>query len=518
MTVVSIFTPFLHQWIQNTYVNKKSINYSIANQPFFSGLICIGIASILSFACTALLGVVDLANIVMIFLLSTFLVATSLGRNAAIFSAFINVGFFDFFFVTPRFSFSVDDSQYLITFLVMLIVGLVTGHLAARLKERIRDVSARERLAKALQSLSQGLFNAKTDDQIIQVAKSALEGPIGIEIDLFITEIPEKLKGTKFDMQSVAWSMQSGTRIFHEVDEVDGKSIIYLPIRSELKTLGILVASDPTKSLRHYGRDDLLQTAANLIALAVVQLRSIQAQELSKVEVATERLKSAILSSLSHDLRTPLTTMIGLAESLQERNQSIDFEGKSDLETIRSQGLRLSSMIGNLLEMARLQTQGPTLKKEWQPIEDVSGASIKHFSASFPKSVVKTSIASDVPPLFFDEVLIERVLCNLLENAAKHSSESGVIEVGVNKGEQSIEVSVTDAGTGFDQEPRQLFEMFARGVSDTNKSGMGLGLAICREIVEAHAGSISAKNNETQCGSTITFTLPITENAGLPKL
>ena len=499
-------------------MDKKTINSSKANQPFFSGLICIGIASILSLACTALLGVVDLANIVMIFLLSTFLIATSLGRNAAIFSAFINVGFFDFFFVTPRFSFSVDDSQYLITFLVMLIVGLVTGHLAARLKEQIKDVSARERLAKALQGLSQGLFNAKTDDQIIQVAKSALEGPIGIEIDLFITESPEKLKSEKFDMQSVAWSMQSGTRIFHEVDEIDGKSIIYLPIRSELKTLGILVASDPTKSLRHYGRDDLLQTAANLIALAVVQLRSTQAQELSKVEAATERLKSAILSSLSHDLRTPLTTMIGLAESLQERNKSIDTESKTDLETIRGQGLRLSSMIGNLLEMARLQTQGPTLKKEWQPIEDVIGTSIKHFSASFPKNIIKTKISNDVPPLFFDEVLIERVLCNLLENAAKYSSDSEIIEVSANKGKQFVEISVVDAGVGFDQEPSQLFEMFTRGISDTNKSGMGLGLAICKEIVEAHGGSIVARNNEVQSGSVITFTLPITENVGLPKL
>jgi two-component system sensor histidine kinase KdpD len=299
---------------------------------------------------------------------------------------------------------------------------------------------------------------------------------------------------------------------------VDGKSIIYLPIRSELKTLGILVASDSTKSLRHYGRDDLLQTAANLIALAVVQLRSAQARELSKVEAATERLKSAILSSLSHDLRTPLTTMIGLAESLQERNQGINSESKADLETIRSQGLRLSSMIGNLLEMARLQTQGPTLKKEWQPIEDVIGSSIKHFSTSFPKSIVKTNIASDVPPLYFDEVLIERVLCNLLENAAKYSSESATIEVLVRKGEQFVEVSVIDAGTGFAQEPSQLFEMFARGMSDTNKSGMGLGLAICKEIIEAHGGSISARNNESTVGSVITFTLPITENSELPKL
>ena len=497
-------------------MNNKTTNPSIANQPFLAGLVSIFIAAILSFLCTALLGVVDLANIVMIFLLSTFLVAISLGRNAAIFSAFINVAFFDFFFVKPRFSFSVDDSQYLITFLVMLIVGLATGSLAAKLKEQIKDVSAREKLAKALQSLSQGLFSAKTDEQIIGVAKSALEGPIGIDIDLFITENPEELKASRFDSQTIAWAMQSGNRIFHEIDEMDGKSTIFIPIRSDLKTLGILIASDPTRSVRRYGRDDLLQTAANLIALAVAQLRSAKSQELSKVEAATERLKSAILSSLSHDLRTPLTTMIGLAESLQERNQAIDAESKADLETIRSQGLRLSSMIGNLLEMAKLQTQGPTLKKEWQPIEDVIGASIKHFSTSFPKCLVKTQISSDVPPLLFDEVLIERVLCNLLENAAKYSSESATIGVNVKRNHQFIEVSIIDAGSGFAQNPSQLFEMFTRGISDSNKSGMGLGLAICKEIIEAHGGSIAAKNNDHQIGSVITFTLPITENNGLP--
>jgi len=497
--------------------NRKSILIT-ASHPVALGLICIALASILSVVCTVLLGGVDLSNIVMIFLLSTFLIALSLGRTAAIFSAFINVGFFDFFFVTPRFSFSVDDGQYVITFLVMLVVGLVTGHLTAKLKEQILDVSTREKLAKALQSLSQGLFNAKSDDQIIQVAKAALETPMGISIELFIGESPEQLKVSRFDSQTIAWAMQSGSRIFNEVDELDGQSTIFIPIRSELKTVGILIASDPMRSIRRYGRDDILQTAANLIALAVGQLRSVRAQELSKVEAATERLKSAILSSLSHDLRTPLTTMIGLAENLQERNQSMDAESKSDLETIRSQGLRLSSMIGNLLEMARLQTQGPTLKKEWQPIEDVIGASIKHFSASFPGRAVKTTIASNVPPLYFDEVLIERVLCNLLENAAKYSIASSQIEVKVESVDPVVRISVVDSGPGFSQDPNQLFNMFTRGLSDTNQSGVGLGLAICKEIVQAHGGSISAHNNESRPGSTLMFTLPISENPGLPIL
>jgi two-component system sensor histidine kinase KdpD len=490
-------------------VDKKTINSSIANQPFFSGLICIGAASILSFICTALLGVVDLANIVMIFLLSTFLIANSLGRNAAIFSAFINVAFFDFFFVTPRFSFSVDDSQYLITFLVMIIVGLVTGHLAARLKEQIRDVLAREKLAKALQNLSRGLFSARSDDEIIQVAKSTLEGPIGVEIELFITDNPEEIKKSKFDSQTIAWAIQSGNRIFHEVDDVDGSSIVFIPIRAELKTFGILIASDPTRSIRKYGLDDLLQTASNLIALAIAQLRSLKAEEQSKVEAATERLKSAILSSLSHDLRTPLTTMIGLAENLQVKHLELDKESTKDLQTIRNQGMRLAGMIGNLLEMARLQTQGPTLKKEWQPLEDVVGSSIKHFNGAFPNRKVIVRIPVDMPPMFFDEVLIERVLSNLLENAAKYSDDLSEIVVDAGFNSSELLVSIKDFGIGFSQNPKELFEMFSRGISDTNQSGMGIGLAICKTIVEAHGGTISANNNPDGNGSTIQFTLPI---------
>jgi two-component system sensor histidine kinase KdpD len=497
---------------------EKKITNSASNNPLFLVGICILVASIISFVCTALLGVIDLANIVMIFLLSTFLIAITLGRGTAIYSAFINVGFFDFFFVTPRFSFTVDDSQYLIIFLVMLTVGLVTGNLAARLKEQIQDISTRERLAKALQSLSQGLFNAKTDAQIIQVAKSALETPIGVELDIFITDHPEQLKQSRFDSQTITWAMQSGSRIFHEVEELDGNSAIFIPIRAELKTFGILIASDPTKSLKRYGRDDLLQIASNLIALAIAQLRSSKAEELSKIDVATERLKSAILSSLSHDLRTPLTTMIGLAERLCEKIHNMDDESKNNLETIKSQGLRLSNMIGNLLEMAKLQTQGPTLKKEWQPIEEVVGTSIKYFTTSFPKNVIRIKINSDVPPLLFDEVLIERVICNLLENAAKYSNEASTINLNIYNVGKFVEVSVMDDGKGFDQDPDQLFEMFARGLSDTNKAGMGLGLAICKEIVEAHGGTISAKNNADQKGSTITFTLPITKNGELPKL
>ena len=131
---------------------------------------------------------------------------------------------------------------------------------------------------------------------------------------------------------------------------------------------------------------------------------------------------------------------------------------------------------------------------------------------------MKTTIASNVPPLYFDEVLIERVLCNLLENAAKYSIASSQIEVKVESVDPVVRISVVDSGLGFSQDPNQLFNMFTRGLSDTNQSGVGLGLAICKEIVQAHGGSISAHNNESRPGSTLMFTLPISENPGLPIL
>lgn len=497
-------------------MSKKIITSAKKNRLWQSAAISICTASALSFLCFGLLGLVNLANIVMIFLLSTFFIAISLGRNAAIFSSVINVAFFDFFFVTPRFSFSVDDSQYLITFLVMLLVGLITGHMAARLKERINDISTRERLAKALHSLSQGLFSAKSTEVITQVAKLALEVPFDIEINLIIDNKTGYLATTD-DQHLVSRAMQSGTRIFNDQDNFRGESKIFIPIRSELSTFGVLIATDSHQSLKVFGRDDLLLTAANLIAMALMQMLSIKAQEQSKVEAATERLKNTILSSLSHDLRTPLTTMIGLADNLKSSSQNLDETSKEAIETIRTQGLRLSSLIGNMLEMARLQTQKPTLKKEWQPIEEVIGTSIKQFRDCFPRTTVRVKVNPEVPILLFDSVLIERVLFNLLENAAKFSDQQSQIQIVVERVGDVARISVIDDGPGFSKDPDTLFKMFARGQSDTSRSGMGLGLAICREIVQAHDGRIAASRNHDQPGSTITFELPIMANPGLPS-
>ena len=150
-------------------------------------------------------------------------------------------------------------------------------------------------------------------------------------------------------------------------------------------------------------------------------------------------------------------------------------------------------------------------------IEEVIGTSIKQLQTFSPKTQIKTDIDVAVPPLYFDEILIERVLCNLLENAAKYSSLGSTIEVTANIAGKFAVISVIDSGQGFVQNPEQLFDMFSRGISDTHQSGMGLGLAICKEIVQAHGGSILAKNNEARQGATVSFTLPITENKSLPK-
>ena len=488
------------------------------NSPLIDGFVCIAVATLLTACCTSLLGMIDLANIVMIFLLSTFLIAITLGGSAAILSSVLNVAFFDFFFVTPRFSFSVDDSQYLITFWVMLIVGLVTGQLGARLKEQLFDISVREKLAKALQALSKGLFNAKSEEQIVQTTKAVLEDVLGVALVIVIKDDSENIPTIPgLDMRLIKQAMQSGTRIIQEPETTRIPSRIYLPIRDKLNTLGLLVATDENQSLKLFGRDDLLQTAVHLLAMAITQTRLVKAEEDSKVQNATERLKSAILSSLSHDLRTPLTTMIGLAERLEEGCPDLAPENKEAIQIIRSEGIRLSGMIGNLLEMARIQTQGPKLKRDWQLIEEVIGTSIKQLQTFSPKTQIKTDIDVAVPPLYFDEILIERVLCNLLENAAKYSSLGSTIEVTANIAGKFAVISVIDSGQGFVQNPEQLFDMFSRGISDTHQSGMGLGLAICKEIVQAHGGSILAKNNEARQGATVSFTLPITENKSLPK-
>jgi two-component system sensor histidine kinase KdpD len=271
----------------------------------------------------------------------------------------------------------------------------------------------------------------------------------------------------------------------------------------------IAVAPVDGDSRRLLAQRERLETMASLAAIAVERVHYVDVAQDTQVQVVSERLRSSILSALSHDLRTPLTALVGLADSLTVSKPPLGENALETAEALREQAERLAGLVGNLLDMARLHAGEVTLQKEWQPIEEVIGSSIKLLGRALAEHPVKAALAKDFPLLEFDAVLIERVFCNLLENAAKYSPPGTTIEIAVQEHDGKADISVSDSGQGFvmDKAPA-IFEMFVRGEAESSKPGVGLGLAISRAIVEAHGGSMRAANRP-QGGACVSFTLPL---------
>jgi two-component system sensor histidine kinase KdpD len=273
---------------------------------------------------------------------------------------------------------------------------------------------------------------------------------------------------------------------------------------------GVLaIASTDVAALR--AQHVRLQTMASLAGIAIERLHYVEVAQRTQMQVVAERLRNSILSALSHDVRTPLTALVGLADSLTVTRPPLPELALETAVAIREQAERVCGLVGNLLDMARLQAGEVIMHKEWQPIEEVIGSSIKLLGRALAAHPVKVALAPDFPLLEFDAVMIERVFCNLLENAAKYTPPGSTIDIDVARRDGRAVVSVCDRGCGFVEDgATALFEMFVRGDRESATPGVGLGLAICRAIIEAHAGSITASNRE-QGGACITFSLPLGE-------
>ena len=457
----------------------------------------------------------DLTNIVMLFLLSVLLVAVHFGRGPAVLAAFLSVALFDFFFVPPRFSFSVTDAQYLITFAVMLAVALFTGQLTAGLRQQAALASLKQQQTRALYEMARDLAGAITLEQVSTIVRQFLHKNFDLEAVLLLPDRASNLTrmpasdDCQIDAQFALIAFEQGEVVEDDIVSGYGYGASYFPLKAPMRIRGAIVFVPNTQSQALQEQKPLLATLSSLIAIAVERLHYVEVAHASQVEIISERLRSSILSALSHDLRTPLTALVGLAESLTLSKQPLPSAALETAEALREQALRLSGLVGNLLDMARLHAGRVRLRKEWQPIEEVIGAAIQLLGRSLENHPVRVALAQDMPLIEFDAVLMERVLCNLLENAAKYAPAGAPIEIAGYIRAGYIEISVCDHGPGFPLGKQDaLFEMFVRGAPESATPGVGLGLAICRAIVEAHTGAIAA-NNRPEGGACVTFTLPL---------
>ena len=463
----------------------------------------------------------DPANIVMLFLLAVVLSATLFGSRPAIVAAFLSVALFDFFFVPPRFSFAVNDAQYLVTFAVMLVVALTIGQLTTALRRRADDAQARATEQSGLYRLAQVLAGTLTVEETVAATQRFVSEQLGVRLAVLLPDAQGELQLVAHDNRggepyrlsetertaAHAVFASSTTMDSRELGRDDGERLL-LPLVGATRSRGVLIIAASEASARLSAHDSLLRAVASLLTTAIERLHYVEVANRSEIEIQSERLRSGILSALSHDVRTPLTAMYGLADTLASDTSLTAPHAHEAAVALRDQALQLNGMVTNLLDMARMQAGRIALRREWQPLDEVVGASIRFAAPALKSGKVSVNLAPDLPLVNIDAVLIERVLCNLLENAAKYSSEHADIHLDANVVDDRFEVSVSNAGKGFPPDRlEQVFTLFERGEQDGHTSGMGVGLAICRTIVEAHGGHIYA-SNLPDGGACVTFTLP----------
>ncbi|MBL8491890.1 MAG: DUF4118 domain-containing protein [Rhodocyclaceae bacterium] len=457
----------------------------------------------------------DLANIVMLFLLAVFLVATFFGRGPAVMASFLAVALFDFFLVPPQLSFAVADAQYLVTFAVMLAVGLVTAHLVSRLADQTRQARERETEARQLYEAARGMAGAHDVEKVFEAARQFLDGR-ALDANLLLAaddgNLADQAGGHHalgvLESSFAKSAFQHGTVI--EADSLAGVgvAIAFFPLCASSRIRGVLAItprSIDTQDLRD--RREAIEAVASLIALALERLHYAEATRKAELQVAEERLRTSVLSSLSHDLRTPLTTLVGLADTLARLDRPLPPDIAETAAVIRDQAQAMHRLLSDLLDMARLQGTHSALRREWQPLDDVVGSSLRLAEGASPGRRVQVSLAEDLPLLHLDAVLVERVLCNLLDNAFKYSGPGSRVTLSASRVRGEVIVSVCNEGSRFppDRIPA-MFDLFVRGREESNIPGVGLGLAICKSIVTAHGGSIWAENLPE--GACVRFTLP----------
>ena len=481
----------------------------------YAALTCIGITVV----ATPLQHYFELVNTVMLFLLGVVFIAYRFGRGPAALAALLNVAAFDFFFVPPRLSFAVSDVQYLVTFAVMLIVGLVTGHLTAGLRYQLRVARSREERARSLSEMARSLSSALVEEQVVALSDKFVESTFRAKASILLPDLSDRLqtpathgRTPAYDLAVAQWCYDKNELAGAGTDTLPANPQLYLPLKAPMRVRGVLVIEPSSPRLLMIPEQRrLLDTFAALVAIALERIHFVSVAQDTLIKMESERLRGSLLAALSHDLRTPLTALVGLAETLSLDLAAAQSGHADKADVIREQALRTSRMVNNLLEMAKLQSGDVKPRKDWQSLEEIVGSALKSLEPTLTEHPVKLDLPADLPLVKCDAVLMERVLVNLLENATKYTPPGTTIGISAARTDAVMRVEVWDEGPGLPPgQERTIFAQFARGQKESTVPGVGLGLAICEAIVDAHGGKIWAENRVPH-GARFLFTLPLEE-------
>jgi two-component system, OmpR family, sensor histidine kinase KdpD len=458
-------------------------------------------------------------NLVVIYLLSVVLAAVYLGRGPSILVSILGVAAFDFFFVPPSLTLAVNDTEYLLTFIGLLAVSLVISQLTAVVRGQAEAVQRRETETVELYELGRDLTVAADLEAVAQAAIAHVGQTFSREVAVFLPDgnslkVHSTSPGLSIsaDDQAVAtWVFEHGQVAGHGTETLPETALRYQPLKTTRGVVGVLGVK-PIDPARHLTREQLrtLDAFANQIGLAVERAGlAEQARQAEMLEI-TDKLQTALLNSISHDLRTPLVSITGALSSLADDQIRLDESARRSLiETAGEEADRLNRLVGNLLDMTRLESGAMRFKKEACDIQDVVGSALEELGSRIGKRPIQIEIPPELPLIQLDFVLIERVLVNVIDNALKYSPADKPIEIKAHAAGAFMEIEVADRGTGIPPEDlTRVFDKFYRVQRPGNISGTGLGLSISKGIVQAQGGFISAENRQGG-GTIITISIPL---------
>ncbi len=472
-------------------------------------------------ACSAVDGLMlpyfGLANLIMVYLLGVLVVSAMTSRGPAVLASVASVAAFDFLFVPPRLSFSVSDTQYLVTFGIMLGVALLISNLTTRVREQAEAARARERRTAALYAVSRACASAGETYQVVRMAARQVGEVLEAEATVLLPHGDRRLAVASPDAAPVApgapelpvaqWVFDHGQRAGLGTETLPGSQALCLPLPGARGTVGV-IAARPRARGRPFDPEQvrLLEAFASQIALAVERTNLAAEAQVAELEAEAERMRSSLLSSVSHDLRTPLAALTGASSTLLRSGGSLPLAARDELlVSIHEEAQRLDRFVGNLLDMTRLEGGAIKARKEWQPVDEVIGAALARLDERLAGREVRTDVPASLPLVPLDTALVEQALVNLLENVLNHTPAGSPVEVVARREGDGVAIEVADRGSGLlTGEEDRVFDKFYRGPGANSGGGVGLGLAICRAIAAVHGGTARAANRP---GGGATFSL-----------
>jgi two-component system, OmpR family, sensor histidine kinase KdpD len=462
-------------------------------------------------------------DLVMVFLVGVMFAASRTSTWPALFAAFLSVASFDFFFVPPLYTFAVSDARHLVTFAVMFLVSIVISRLTLRVRRQAEAARMRERRTAGLYNLSRDLVRERGAKRLSEIAVKHIGEMFDSKVAVLIADDQSRLAPAgngpfafspdQQEMSVAQWVYDHRQPAGLSTDTLPGAKALYLPLIASGGAIGVVGVLPKTMTEGfepeqfHY-----LEAFANQTAIAIERSFLGEAAQRALLKAETESLRNTLLSSISHDLRTPLSAITGAASTLLQRDVLIDTDSRLELvQTIQEEADHLNRIIKNVLDMTRLESGAITINKEWQPLEEIVGVVLNRLGERLNDHPVTVKLPGNLPLIPFDGLLLEQVLMNLFDNAIKYAPKGTPLELSASEDFYTVTVTLADRGPGIPPgEEERIFDKFVRGRSTTG--GVGLGLAICRTIINAHGGKIWAENREGG-GAVFRFTL---SSAGLP--